>query len=750
MAYFSAIAIFLGAFLLFLVQPILGKMILPWFGGTPAVWTTCMLFFQVLLLGGYAYAAVLTRTLRPRGQALVHAGLLIVTLSLLPITPSEFWKPTDGGQPAGRILLMLLACVGFPYFLLSATSPLVQTWFAHANPGRSPYRLYALSNVGSLGALLVYPLAIEPQIGTTQQGVYWSVGFAIFVLVAAAMAWQLRTMTQPSAPPAQSNSNVASSELVKVSWWDRAIWLGLPALASMMLLAVTNHLCQDVAVVPFLWIAPLSLYLISLIICFDRDQWYKSYLFALLAIFVILFACDMAFMAYVYQNTSEQPRWVRLMKYDIRLLVSVYLSLFFFGCMLCHGEVVRRRPKPEKLTEFYLTNSAGGALGGVIVALICPLVFTTFAELKIGIVLTFSLAICVLLRDLQVFRRPTESTNRTGNHPPKKRSKSKAHTRSAAAAPASATTSTPPGKPPFALSTNLRYLVAMLGLVLVGVVASAQALVYNASHSDGPKIQLRNFYGSLTVRDWYPDEEPLHGRALYHGTILHGYQFLTPGKELTPTTYYTESSGVGLTLRAIRKETPIKVGAVGLGIGTVAAYGQHGDIYRFYEINPQIISLAKSNFDFLNKCPAEIQVVPGDARLSLEREEPQGFDALILDAFSGDSIPVHLLTREAIADYWRQLKPSGALIVHISNRYVNLEPIVNRLALEFNLHVAHIRSEDAEGLHISSSEWMVLVKDEQLLNHPSLVNFKIDPNRDSRFSLWTDDYNNLIQVLRTP
>ncbi len=555
-------------------------------------------------------------------------------------------------------------------------------------------------------------------------------------MVAAAMAWHMRRLPDGAAKVGGELAS-AISPRTKVHWLDRASWLALPALASMMLIAVTNHLCQDVAVVPFLWIAPLSLYLISLIICFDRDQWYKPIWFALLAIFVILFACDMAFMIYVYQSSPNQPRWLVLMKYDMRLSVVVNLTMFFMGCMLCHGEVVKRRPSSERLTEFYLTISAGGALGGFLVAIICPLIFSTFAELKIGIVLTFVLAVGVVLRQLGVFRRASGAASPKPNKTPKKRRPERI---AAVDEPQAA----------LQIRPSLRYLFGFFGLALIGVVAAAQSLTRDASHTAGPKTHLRNFYGALTVRDWYPEEHEWHGRALYHGTILHGYQFLNPAKQLTPTTYYTESSGVGVALRAIRGERPIKVGAVGLGVGTVATYGEPGDTYRFYEINPLIISLAKSSFEFLNKSQAEIQVVAGDARLSLEREEPQGFDALILDAFSGDSIPVHLLTREALKDYWRHLKPNGLLVVHISNRYVDLMPIVNRLAIEFGLQVAHIRADEAAGLHISSCEWMVLAKDEQALSHPALAKSKIDPTQHQHFSLWTDDYNNLFQIFRTP
>ncbi len=749
MAIFSALAIFLGAFLLFLVQPILGKMILPWFGGTPAVWTTCMLFFQVLLLGGYAYAALLTQRFKPRGQAIVHALLLLAAACLLPITPSETWKPADGEMPTQRILVMLLACVGLPYFLLSATSPLVQTWFAHAHPGRSPYRLYALSNVGSLGALLLYPLAIEPMIGTVAQGRMWSIGFMLFAAVAIGMAWYLQRLTPAplsnsatEAVATPSNDPASRQIPSRIHWLDRATWFVLPALASMMLLAVTNHLCQDVAVVPFLWIAPLSLYLLSLIICFDADRWYRPAWFASLAIAIILFVCWISYSAYRYRNSDSQPDWLTSVRYDIRLLLTIYLSLFFFCCMLCHGEVVRRRPGPRQLTSFYLSISAGGALGGFFVAIVCPQIFVTFAELKIGIALTFVLAMSVLLRQWGLFRKLYGD----------------GHVRAISIEPAASSSmeqsqvDPTPARPPASAGRTrwLAYALGVLGLALIGVVLSAQTLVYEPSRSAGPKIQLRNFYGAVTVRDWYAESDPLWGRALYNGTILHGYQLLGQGQELTPTTYYTESSGVGLALRALREDGPIKVGAVGLGAGTVAAYGEPGDVYRFYEINPLIVDLAQTKFSFLSKTQAETQVVLGDARLSLEREPTQGYNALILDAFSGDSIPVHLLTREALVDYWRHLKADGVLVVHVSNRYVNLQPVVNRLAMEFGLHVASIYSGESEGLHISTSEWMVLAKDEQVLQHPALVIYQTDPSSDSGFSLWTDDYNNIVEILRTP
>ncbi len=727
MAFASSVAIFLGSFLLFLMQPVIGKMILPWFGGTSAVWTTCMLFFQVLLLAGYAYAALLTRMVNPIRQATIHFALLAAALMLLPITPNAAWKPPDGEYPAMRILLLLTVTVGFPYFLLSATSPIVQAWFARAYPGRSPYRLYALSNVGSLGALFVYPFVVEPWLTTTQQGVLWSISFVVFVVGCGVLGWQLwqmrTTWMQTELSPAiqvaaekrpRKRSDMLSAE---PSRYDRWLWLWLSALASMMLLSVTNHLCQDVAVVPFLWIVPLALYLLSLIICFDRDWWYSRRWFSLSAMIAILVACDLAFLAFLdsMRETSGSGQLWRILRYDVRVVIGVYLTLFFLICMVCHGEVVRRRPRAERLTEFYLTVAAGGALGGIIIAVVCPLVFTSFVELKVGLLASFIVCLSVFLTDL----------NQRGLSSPKPVNPKK-------------TTSKPENTLP-------KVLVGGISILMVAAVAGAQ---WVSLDQGGAKITARNFYGSLKVREWFDGDPEHYGQAMYHGAILHGYQYLNADKERQPTTYYSEKSGVGRAMSALRTSQPLRVGVVGLGAGTLAAYSQAGDTFRFYEINPLVIALARSPFTFLSHSPANIDVISGDARISLEREESQQFDILVLDAFSGDSIPVHLLTREAMEVYLRHLKPDGLIAIHVSNRYVDLFPVVDRLAAANQLNQLAMSQDEYANLELTPSEWILLAPAQKTLDRAGLRNFGREPTSQPNFPLWTDEYNNLFQLLR--
>jgi SAM-dependent methyltransferase len=727
MAFASSVAIFLGSFLLFLMQPVIGKMILPWFGGTSAVWTTCMLFFQVLLLAGYAYAALLTRIVNPIRQATIHIALLAAALMLLPITPNAAWKPPDGENPAMRILLLLTVTVGFPYFLLSATSPIVQAWFARGYPGRSPYRLYALSNVGSLGALLAYPFVVEPWLTTTQQGLLWSISFVVFVVGYGVLGWQLWQMRATLMQTERSQAiQVAAEKLprkgsfilsAEPSRYDRWLWLWLSALASMMLLSVTNHLCQDVAVVPFLWIVPLALYLLSLIICFDRDWWYSRRWFSLSAMIAILVASDLAFLAFLdnMRESSGSGQLWRILRYDIRVVIGVYLTLFFLICMVCHGEVVRRRPRAERLTEFYLTVAAGGALGGIIIAVVCPLVFTSFVELKIGLLASFIVCLSVFLTDL----------NQRGLSSPKPVKPKK-------------TTSKPENTLP-------KVLVGVISILMVAAVAGAQ---WVSLDQGGAKITARNFYGSLKVREWFDDDPEHYGQAMYHGAILHGYQYLNGDKERLPTTYYSEKSGVGRAMSALRTSQPLRVGVVGLGAGTLAAYSQAGDTFRFYEINPLVIALARSPFTFLSHSPANIDVISGDARISLEREESQQFDILVLDAFSGDSIPVHLLTREAMEVYLRHLKPDGLIAIHVSNRYVDLFPVVDRLAAANQLNQLAISQDEYANLELSPSQWILLAPTQKTLDRPGLRNFGKEPKSQPNFPLWTDEYNNLFQLLR--
>ncbi len=611
-----AVSILVSAFLVFQVQPIISKTILPWFGGSPAVWTTCMLFFQVVLFGGYAYAHGLNR-LHPLLQAVIHLSLIVCAILLLPITPDESWKSTAVTSPTLTIMHLLAVSVGLPYFLLSSTGPLLQAWFSRTNHATSPYRLYALSNVGSLAALLTYPFLVEPNMTTNSQSATWSAGFGVFAICCAFCAWI--AWKSGSRGPNALVESARNKAVAKPTLQCRITWLLLAAFASAMLLATTNHVCQDVAVIPFLWVIPLSLYLLTFIICFDKEAWYVPKLFA---VGVLL--------------TAAGASGIRLLIADPNLWVEValYFSFMFFVCMMCHGELVRRKPSSDYLTLFYLMSSAGGALGGVFVALLCPAIFSGFFEMNLGVLVGYCFAAWIAF----------SGTLARSDSPQPKR--------------------------------LIGSGIAFLGLLLVIRVQLAEI--------GSPRLDARrNFYGTLHLEEEATDNPQRMGLYMYHGRIAHGFQFADPQKRRQPTMYFAVASGAGITLQRYRQEKPIRVGVIGLGAGTLAAYAQPGDYYRFYEINPDVCELARHRFTFLDDCLGTSEVVLGDARISMEMESAQNFDVLVLDAFSGDAIPMHLLTEEAFKVYRRHLKKDGVIVANISNRYVDLVPVIQRVAERF-------------------------------------------------------------------
>jgi hypothetical protein len=681
--------ILLSAVLLFQVQPIISKAILPWFGGGPAVWTTCMVFFQVLLFAGYAYAHMSTSRLRPALQGLLHLVLLAAALAVLPILPSAGWKPADAQFPAPRILMLLCACVGLPYFVLSSTGPLLQAWFCRLPSlaeGRSPYRLYALSNAGSLLGLIGYPFLVEPLLTTSAQAACWSAGFALFGLCCGCVALRIwKPVSQGDATcdvPASGPEPADRAERPRIR--QSLVWLALAGAASAMLLAVTDHVCQDVAVIPFLWVAPLSLYLLTLIICFERDGWYTPRWFGLAA------AAALAGVG----ATRLAARPVHLL-----LEVAVNFAALFLLAMVCHGELARRKPAPRWLTQFYLMLAAGGALGGLLVGMVAPLLFSTHVEFKLGLIGGYVLAVAVVLGD--------EHCRWFRGHP-------------------------------------RRGVVAGLAL-FVGLLVILRS---QDSIALGPiRSVTRNFYGVLYVDEVLAEDPRRHAFALRHGRILHGLQ-LTADRRW-PTTYYGRTSGIGLLLEDLRPRGTLRVGAVGLGVGTLAAYARQGDCLRFYEINPAVERLARQHFTYLADCPVQVAVVLGDARLSLERESPQRFDVLVLDAFSGDAIPLHLLTREAFEIYLRHLAPDGVLALHITNRHVDLNPVVAAQASAADCHQIRIRSSADNARGITASVWLLLSRDPEALATPRLK-LAADPPVASPFSVppWHDDSTNLLEVLR--
>lgn len=670
-----AVTIFVSAFLLFLVQPVMAKQILPWFGGSAAVWTTCLVFFQSTLLAGYAYSDLTVHRLSARMQVRVHTVLLLLSLALLPIIPGADWKPLGSENPSWRILGLLGATIGLPYFLLSTTSPLIQAWFARTRPGASPYRLFALSNLASMLALVGYPFLLEPWSPTRAQALGWSGGYALFVglcIAAGRRSLRVAHVLTGEATAADAASNESPPTFAR-----QLLWCTLAATGSLLLLAVSNHITQDIASIPLLWIAPLAIYLLTFILCFDATGWYRR------EIFLSMAAASLGVMAWTKADPS--------LTHELELQIGVFCAGLFIACTFCHGELARLKPAPKYLTRFYLMISLGGAGGAVLVGIVAPLILPANFELVGGLV------VCALLLTWQVRRL----------HPVF-----------------------------FVLAT-----AAAITAVGCGVWAVQEFFT-------DVIVAKRNFYGVLRVTEWGNDEPSNHRRSLIHGTILHGTQFQAPDLKDQPTSYYTRTSGIGRLLESLHpRKDPLRVGVIGLGTGTIATYGAKGDIYRFYEINPEVIATAQRQFTFLGDSAATIELALGDARLSLEREPKQNFDVLAIDAFSSDAIPVHLITSEALAIYKRHMKPGGVIAFHVTNRYLNLVPVVQSLAEAQGLSSILMRDDTKDGM-TSSSDWLLLSDDISSLSKQELAMFatEIEPRPDWR--LWTDDFNNLIQVLK--
>jgi hypothetical protein len=674
-----AATIFVSAFLLFQVQPLVARMILPWFGGSAAVWTTCMLFFQLLLVGGYLYSHWLVSR-RPRTQAIVHIAMLALATVTLPVMPDDSWQPQNGGDPTLRIIALLGVSVGLPYFLLSTTSPLVQSWYSRAKNGAVPYRLFALSNFGSMLALLSYPVLIEPLLPLRAQDIAWSIGFGIFAVSGAALAWVSRTL-----PPATRAAGRADAPERAPNAGDYLVWILLPACASVLLLAYTSHLSQNVAPIPFLWVLPLALYLASFILCFEGRGWYRRWIY--LPLLVAGFAGVASTLAYGWNHPP------------IKVMVPLYAGTLFVACMACHGELARAQPHPRHLTIYYLMISVGGALGGLFVSLAAPRLFTELYELPIGMVAT-ALAIGFAL----------------------------AHERSHA-----------PDRVARWLPMATAFAAGALGVALW------QVYEYRTQDSIA---RVRNFYAAMRVEEYGTGAS--RQRTLTHGTITHGKQYLDDAKRRWPTTYYAEDSGVGRSIAARQSAGPVKLGVIGLGVGTLATYGREGDVVRIYEINPQVVDLAREKFFYLADTRAKTEMALGDARLVLDRESAQGsqgFDVLAVDAFSSDSIPVHLLTREAFGIYFRHMKPDGILAVHISNRYLDLEPVVKAAADAYGKVARIYDNDDVDERGVYSSTWVLLAANEAAFAHEKFsVTKPLEPTRKIR--AWTDDYSDLYAILK--
>jgi len=672
-----AATIFLSAFLLFQIQPLIAKFILPWFGGSAAVWSAALLFFQLVLLAGYFYSHVLIRYLSAKQQFYTHAVLLVASLTTLPIVPSVVWKTSGARDPTFSILLLLGATVGLPYAILSATSPLLQAWYVRTHKGAIPYRLFALSNFGSMLALLSYPTLVEPRLTLHSQAVVWSWAFAVFALVCALAGWKSRGGDE------SWRSRWAEYETPAPSLAENLLWIGLAACASILLLAVTAHLTQNVAPIPLLWVVPLSAYLLTFMLCFESDRFYRRWLFI-----TLLFPAlgGMAYMIYTAEGNLS-----------IKWAIPGFLAGLFVCCMLCHGELARRRPLPQYLTLFFLMVSIGGAIGGVFVALIAPRAFVTYFELEVGLVG------CGILALISAWN----------------------------------------AKLPKLGAWPVRVAILISIGLLAGYVGQKET-----EHRRGVLLRVRNFYGALEVHQ-DAVTEPYAKRTLMHGTINHGSQLLRSGSERIATSYYGTYSGISRALHVLHDTRGhLRIGILGLGAGVTATLANSGDTLHYYEINPLISDIATHQFGFVNACPAEKQILMGDARLVLESIPSERLDFLAMDAFSSDAVPIHLLTREAYQTYVRHLKPDGVLAVHISNRYLNLEPVVSRSMTEIGWSGIRVDDDGSAQPYYRPSYWTLLSRDPKFFDHRYFQSAGTHPLKPTPgFAGWTDDYSNLLRTV---
>jgi hypothetical protein len=820
-----AATIFVSAFLLFQIQPMISKAILPWFGGTPAVWTICLLFFQTLLFAGYTYAHVTNTWLRPWQQAMAHICVIIVALALLRVLPDSSQQPRGDADPTSAILVLLTITIGLPYFVLSSTGPLLQAWFARSFPGRTPYRLYALSNVGSLLALLSYPFLFERHFDLAQQGRLWSVGFIAFAFLCAYAAWCVRHIEASPAgaghgedafqklgvagvevPPSPQLEAVAGLEVREETYTGPSggspsarpqppnaepsathcfLWLALPAFASVVLMATTNHISTDVAVVPLLWVVPLALYLITFIIAFDRPSWYWPKLTAVLTLLFLyptcaiyknnnvgwlyLYKCGMTGHTIKTLNdmlpsdaTTEEDSTTAAAKsgkgpgfyVGFRSALVVNFATMFGICLLCHGQLARLRPAPRFLTTYFLMMSAGGALGGIAVSLIAPHVFQSIFEWQIAMFAAAVAAIGIVLYAV-VSRAVADN-----------------------------------GDAAQTAGAGLSGVVPRLLLVLMFVPTAFYILdlcEYLFSTRAGLIYQSRNFFGALAIRESEPEDSKKHELVLLNGTTLHGSQFMAPERRGQPTSYYGTPSGIGIVLNWFHANRPpggVRIGDVGLGAGTLASYALKFDHITFYEINPTVIDISTSGkyFTYISDARARgafCDIRLGDARLTLQRElatNPPAdsetntekgksksqlaagqlaYHVLVLDAFSGDAVPTHLLTEEAMKIYLPHLATEanmgvdGALLIHVSNRYLDLDRVVRGAAESIGFNCIEIHSDAIENQSINSADWVVLTHNKALL--AALAPHAAKHEADEKDPiLWTDAHSSLFEILRRP
>lgn len=669
--------VFLGAFLLFLVEPMAAKQLLPVLGGSSAVWLTCLVFFQVMLLLGYLFAHWLTRNHYPCWRQNVYLASLAAAVLLLvaqQFFPAEINQGSN--HPVGTIFATLAFTIGLPFLLLGATSPLLQVWFFRTEGGGVPYRLFALSNVGSLLALVAYPFVVEPNLTLRHQRSLWCVGFLLYAVLCAGLARQTSAVTRSSLPREEPGSD-------ETPVFTRALWFLLPMAAAMQLSAVTAHLTVNIAAIPLLWMLPLAVYLLTFILAFEFPSLYRR------GIVVRLLVVMLASLGYAISKT------------DVSLPIGVAIVFFLAECFLaglfCHAEAYALRPqRGSETTVFYLLIAAGGATGTFFIGIASPLIFSANYDLAISFFVTAALAIAVTWHD---------------------------------------------GWPQRLLWTTASGLLLFFAIML------------HVAYKREAILAVRNFYGTLRVKQ-FANKQGDTERMLLNGTIQHGTQIFAPELSRTPTTYYAVDSGIGLALRFCCSDPgsdvtrPRNIGVVGLGTGTLAAYGHAGDRVRFYEINPLVLPIAQNLFTYLRDSKAQISFADGDARSSLAREAPQNFDVLAIDAFSGDAIPLHLLTTEAIALYKRHLAPGGILAFHVSNQYLNLSPEIAQLAVATGMQSRLMESGGDEVAGSYRSTWVLLTDSATFFGRAEISAAADKTPTLPGLRVWTDNYSSLLPILQ--
>ena len=720
LAVFTA-AVFLSAFLLFLVQPMFGKMVLPLLGGSPAVWNTCMLFFQAALLGGYLYAHLSSRW-TVRRQALVHLALLALAALALPVSVRGA-APPGGGAPIPWLLGLMSLTVGAPFLVLAGTGVVLQRWFSRSGHPQAaePYQLYAASNLGSALALIAYPFLMEPRMRLAGQSGAWTVGYGLLALLIAACAWRVWKTADVGAP-ASAESAVVDAAAARVTARDRLIWTGLAFVPSSLLLAVTTYVTTDLSPAPLLWVLPLALYLLTFTLVFARrplirHAWMVAVHPSAVAVAVLLLATG-----YV-----KQPAFA----------VPLHLLALFVISMTAHGELARRRPHARHLTEFYLWISVGGVLGGVFNALVAPVVFDNVWEYPVV------LALACLARPW-----PTERLD--------VRRHVYAAVRAGAFAYALIYLSRTDVLSPMVFTIVGAVLINLLnvglgrtpGWLMACIATALFVRAYATITEPGVLLAERTFFGRYKVME-YDHQGGFH--VLRHGSTLHGAQSLVPERRRVPLTYYLRRGPLGqIFFASVLREGERRVAVVGLGTGTTAAYASPGEQWTFYEIDPGIERIARDTayFTYLADAPVRPRVVLGDARLSLAADSAARYDLILLDAFSSDAIPVHLVTREALDTYLSRLAPGGIIAFHVSNRYLDLEPVVAALARDRGLvaRAGQGPRDRAANAYESNSTWIALARRREDLSQLATARDWWNPRLRADVETWTDDYSSLLTV----